>query len=108
MGSVARQLAHDLNNILSGLVSYPELILMQMDETNPLKDPIALMHDSGIQAAEMVQDFLILARPSNQQTFYPICPSALTSAYCQSSAYASLVKRFPSVLVFLFHGFGPA
>ncbi len=97
IGSLARQMAHDLNNILSGLVSYPELILMQMDEKSPLKDSISLMHDSGIQAAQMVQDFLTLARPPAQQNFYPVCPSDSVNAYYRSTAYTSLTTRFPSI-----------
>lgn len=96
-GAIARQVAHDLNNLLAGLVSYPELVLMQLDDASALKGPISLMHDSGLQAAEMVQDFLILARPPEQQKFYRISPSASARAYCQTSAYGTLTRTFPKV-----------
>lgn len=96
-GCMARQVAHDLNNILASLVSYPDLILMQMEASDPFWGPVSLMHEAGIQAAEMVRDFLTLARPRAEQTFYRISPSASTRAYCQTSAYAQLTSAYPQV-----------
>lgn len=62
IGIMAGGVAHDLNNILSGLVSYPELLLMQIDKNSPLFDPISFINDAGLQAAEIVQDLLTLTR----------------------------------------------
>ncbi len=62
IGTLAGGVAHDLNNILSGLVSYPELILMDLPEDSPLKQPIMTIHQSGQKAAAIVQDLLTLAR----------------------------------------------
>jgi PAS domain S-box-containing protein len=36
IGTLAGGVAHDLNNILSGIVSYPELLLMDLEEDSPL------------------------------------------------------------------------
>lgn len=62
LGALAGGIAHDLNNILGGLVSYPELILMQMPEDSPLRRPIQIIQRSGEKAAAIVQDLLTLAR----------------------------------------------
>lgn len=62
LGLLAGGVAHDLNNVLSGIVSYPELILMDLNEDSPLKKPIMTMHEAGIRAAEIVQDLLTLSR----------------------------------------------
>ncbi len=62
IGTMAGGVAHDLNNILSGLVSYPELLLMQLPSGSPLKEPISFIHDAGLRAAEIVQDLLTLTR----------------------------------------------
>jgi PAS domain S-box-containing protein len=62
MGTIAGGVAHDLNNILSGIVSYPELLLMQLPEDSPLKKPIGTIKKSGEKAAVIVQDLLTLAR----------------------------------------------
>ncbi len=62
VGSLAAGVAHDLNNILSGLVSYPELVLMDLPADSPLREPILTIKNSGEKAAAMVQDLLTLAR----------------------------------------------
>ncbi len=62
VGLLAGGVAHDLNNILSGIVSYPELILMRLDEGSDLKRPIELIRSSGERAAAVVSDLLTLAR----------------------------------------------
>ena len=62
LGTLAGGVAHDLNNILSGLVSYPELMLMDLPPDSPLQRPMKTMKDSGEKAAAIVQDLLTLAR----------------------------------------------
>ena len=62
IGTVAGGVAHDLNNVLAGLVSYPELILMEMPEANPYREYILKIQNSGEKAAAIVQDLLTLAR----------------------------------------------
>ena len=62
VGMLAGGVAHDLNNILSGLVSYPELLLLDLPEDSPMRGPILTIEDSGKKAAAIVQDLLTLAR----------------------------------------------
>ena len=62
LGTLAGGVAHDLNNILAGLVSYPELLLMDLPEDSPLRKPILTIQRSGEKAAAVVQDLLTLAR----------------------------------------------
>jgi len=62
IGTLAGGVAHDLNNILSGIVSYPDLLLMDIPATSPLRDPLMTIKQSGIKAAAIVQDLLTLAR----------------------------------------------
>ncbi len=62
LGTMAGGVAHDLNNILSGIVSYPDLLLMQLEPDSPLRDPIEVMQESGKKAAAIVQDLLTLTR----------------------------------------------
>jgi len=62
MGLMAGGVAHDLNNILSGLVSYPELLLMDLPEDSPLRKPIKTIQESGMRAADIVEDLLTIAR----------------------------------------------
>lgn len=62
IGTLAGGVAHDLNNILSGIVSYPDLILMDLPRESPLFEPIKTIQESGKKAAAIVQDLLTLAR----------------------------------------------
>jgi PAS domain S-box-containing protein len=62
IGSLAAGVAHDLNNILSGLVGYPELILLELPEDSPLRQRMEKIRESGQRAAAVVQDMLTLAR----------------------------------------------
>ena len=62
IGMLAGGVAHDLNNILGGLVSYPELLLLQLPDDSPLRKSILTIQRSGEKAAAVVQDLLTLAR----------------------------------------------
>ena len=62
MGLMAGGVAHDLNNILSGIVSYPELLLMDLPDDSPLRKPIKTIQESGMRAADVVEDLLTIAR----------------------------------------------
>ncbi len=62
IGTLAGGVAHDLNNILSGIVSYPELILLDLPKDSPLRESILTIQESGYKAATIVQDLLTLAR----------------------------------------------
>ncbi len=62
LGLLAGGVAHDLNNVLSGIVSYPDMILMRLSADSDLRKPLSVMRDSGQKAAAIVQDLLTLAR----------------------------------------------
>jgi signal transduction histidine kinase len=62
VGTVAGGVAHDLNNILVASISYPEMILKEIPETSPIREPMEVIKRSGLKAAAIVQDLLTLAR----------------------------------------------
>ena len=62
IGRLAGGVAHDLNNVLSGIVSYPDLLLLDLPADSPLRRPIETIQESGKKAAAIVQDLLTLAR----------------------------------------------
>ena len=62
LGVLAGGVAHDLNNILSATINYPELILMDLPENHDQRKRLEIIRNSGLQAAEVVQDLLTLAR----------------------------------------------
>ncbi|MFH2046315.1 MAG: response regulator [Pseudomonadota bacterium] len=62
IGTLVGGVAHDLNNILGGLVGYPELLLLDMPPGSPMAEPLLQIMKSGEKAAAIVQDLLTLAR----------------------------------------------
>ena len=96
LGLLAGGVAHDLNNILSGLVSYPQLLLMDLPDESPLRGPIRTIENSGKRAAAIVQDLLTLARRG-------VAVSRVTnlnrvvSDYLQSPEHEKLKKYHPNV-----------
>ena len=62
IGLMAGGVAHDLNNILSGIIVYPELLLQTLPKDSELRTPIEAIHESGQRAATVVADLLTVAR----------------------------------------------
>ena len=62
IGLLAGGVAHDLNNILSGVVSYPEILLMELPQESSMRKSLEVIKRSGEKAAAIVQDLLTLAR----------------------------------------------
>ena len=62
MGLLAGGVAHDLNNILSGVVNYPELLLMDPTLNDRHRETVEKVRKAGLGAAAIVSDLLTLAR----------------------------------------------
>ncbi len=62
IGLMAGGVAHDLNNILSGIVGYPDLLLMNLPQDNKMRKPLEVIKESGQRASEVVADLLTVAR----------------------------------------------
>ena len=96
LGLMAGGIAHDLNNILSGIVSYPELLLMELPEESPLRKPLMTIQDSGMRAAEVVADLLTIAR--GVATGKEILNlNAMVHEYMGSLEHQKLVRGYPLV-----------
>ena len=66
LGRMTGGVAHDLNNILQGIVAIPEILLMKLPEDSPHREYLKIMHDSGKRATHVIQDLLSLARKGGQ------------------------------------------
>ena len=98
VGRLAGGVAHDLNNILSGLVSYPDLLLMDLPEESPLRQPIQTIKQSGEKAATIVQDLLTLAR-RGVSVKEVVDLNQIVDEYLHSPEYKKLQSYHPRVAV---------
>ncbi len=62
LGLLAGGVAHDLNNVLGSIVGFAELTLMDVDKKNPIRPNLENIMNSGLRAADIVQDLLTMAR----------------------------------------------
>jgi signal transduction histidine kinase len=62
LGLLAGGVAHDLNNILAGLVLYPDLLLLDLPPDSPLRRQVNQIKDAGQRAAAVVADLLAASR----------------------------------------------
>jgi len=67
IGTLAGGVAHDLNNVLSAQIGYPDLILLDLPNNSPLREPILKIQESGQKAAAIVQDLLTMVGQSLSQ-----------------------------------------
>ena len=98
LGLLAGGVAHDLNNILSGIVSYPELILMDLPKVSKLRKPIETMQESGHRAAAVVQDLLTVAR-GVALTMTPLNLNDEVNHYLQSPEFKKIEQHHIAVLI---------
>lgn len=98
LGLMAGSVAHDLNNILSGIVSYPELLLTQMDEQEKYYPEIKKIQETGKRAAAVVADLVALARgglpPTTVENINDIILSHLSSI-----EHSERLASYPNVVI---------
>ncbi len=98
LGLMASSVAHDLNNILCGIVTFPELLLTKMSPTDTYRPEIELIYNAGRQAAGVVSDLLTVARGSKCKK-EPNNLNLLVKNFVSSIEYRQLQHDFPRLTV---------
>jgi len=98
IGTLAGGVAHDLNNILGGIVGYPDLLLMELPEESPLRKDILTIKNSGEKAAAIVQDLLTLAR-RGVPVMETVCLNRIVADYLNSPEFQKLRLFHTEILV---------
>ena len=62
IGLLAGGIAHDLNNILSGIVGYPDLLLLDAEISLRNRKMIQQIQNAGLRASAIVNDLLTVTR----------------------------------------------
>ncbi len=98
LGLLAGGVAHDLNNVLAGIVTYPNLLLRNLPKESPMTEPLNLIQSSGQRAAEIVQDLLTLSRRGviSQEV---VNLNAIVKEFLKTLEYEQLLSFHPRVQV---------
>ncbi len=97
LGLLAGGVAHDINNILTPISGYPDLILMDLPENSPFRDDIIDIKRSGEKAAAVVQDLLTLAR-SGHSVLKVVNLNDIINEHVKSPEYMDLAKTYRNIV----------
>jgi len=62
LGLLAGSIAHDLNNTLAGIATYPEILLLDDHLTPKVRESLTVIKKSGQNASAVVNDLLTISR----------------------------------------------
>jgi len=96
IGMLAGGVAHDLNNILSGIMSYPELLLLDLEDGHPMTNPLKMIQNLGQRAAAIVQDLLTLARRGVAVT-ETVSLKDIVNEYLESPEFEKLISYHANI-----------
>ncbi len=94
LGIMAGGIAHDLKNLFNPVLSYPDFIADKLPPESDLRGPVKRIKKAASQAAELVQNFLALARRGRLE-LQPLDLNEVVGAYVQSMGCKTLEDRFP-------------
>ncbi len=98
LGMLAGGVAHDLNNILSGIMSYSQVIMMNLPKDSTLIKPLQTIQHCGQRAAAVVNDLVTIARgvASNHEV---ADLNRLVTGHLVSAEHLELMARHPNAHV---------
>lgn len=98
IGLLAGGVAHDLNNILTALVGYPDLLLLNLPPDSPLRQIAITIKESGEKAGAVVQDLLAMAR-RGITTLEVVNLDSIIADYLESPEWNKLKSFHPEVVL---------
>lgn len=97
IGMMAGSVAHDLNNLLSSMVTLPELLLLDMPEKAKYRRDINKIKTAGKQAAAVVSDLLTITRGStSNKTISNL--NTIIDEYKKSQEFNHLCTIYPNIV----------
>lgn len=98
LGNLAGGVAHNLNNILGPIVSYPDLISKSLPADSPVRADLDMIKNSAQKAVDMLRDLLTLGRIGH----FPMQPlqlNGIVEACLQSASFQILQRNTASIQV---------
>ena len=98
IGMMASSVAHDLNNIMAGIITFPELLLMDLGEDFKHKEELLMIKEAGKRAAAVVNDLLTVARGATCKKEVQDV-NVMVSSYLNSFEFKEINQRYPEVKI---------
>jgi len=98
LGMLAGGVAHDLNNILSGVLTYPDLLLFKMEKDDPMRKQMKIIKNSATRAAAVVEDLLTISRGAAHEKNATNLKHIVRD-FINSPEFKELCSRFPTVKI---------
>ena len=96
IGKLAAGVAHDLNNILTGLVGYPDILLLDAPADSRSRKSLLIIKQSGEKASAIVQDMLTLSRQGIAEK-KAVNINSVIDSYLHSPEYLQMQSNHPNV-----------
>jgi signal transduction histidine kinase len=96
IGLMASGVAHDLNNILSGIVTCPDMLLLELSKDSPHRELVQAIKTSGLRAVSIVQDLLTLSKGGYTEKEC-LCINTVVSDYLNSLEFKQLKESRPKI-----------
>lgn len=90
--------AHDLNNILSGLLTLPEMMLMDLPGDSPLVKPLQTIMKSGTRASQVVSELVAMSKGISGDKMVLDLNTAITR-FLASEAFSGFQAAHPGLFV---------
>jgi len=96
LGMLSGNVANDLNNILSAMIGYPDLILNSLAPDNPQRKFITIIKESAVQASNVIDDLLTLASSGSAQRVVLDLNTMLEKLF-ESSPFRQEVEKYRGI-----------
>jgi len=98
LGLMAGSVAHDLNNILTAVVNYPDLLLAEMGPEDPHYEPVKKLQEAGQRAAAVVSDLVSVARGRKTRAPVVVLNEHIQN-HLSSIEHTDRMSSYPGVVV---------
>ncbi len=92
LGILAGGVAHDLKNLFSPILSYPEFIKAQLPSDSPLRSSLDKIEQSAVRSLEVIRNFLTLARRGKYE-LEPMDINNVIETYLESADFNEIRQR---------------
>lgn len=62
LGLISSSIAHELNNPLGGIISYLQIMKMELPDAHPFQIDIGMMNETALRMKKIIEDLLIFSR----------------------------------------------